>query len=118
MLNRFIGPLLFLAFAWFVVSNADARTIIAGVAIFLIGIIVFISLQVSNLRFPKPTKKTALFIPCVILVALFVYLEKRNAAYVAVIMLALGLLYVALGPLFVKRVEIHKARRDCAESDL
>ena len=86
-------------------------------AIFLIGIIIFISLQVSNLRFPKPTKKTALFIPCVILVALFVYLEKRNAAYVAVIMLALGLLYVALGPLFVKRVEIHKARRDCAESD-
>jgi len=37
MLNRFIGPLLFLVFAWFVVSNADARTIIAGVAIFLIG---------------------------------------------------------------------------------
>ena len=37
MLNRFIGPLLFLIFAWFVVSNADARTIIAGVAIFLIG---------------------------------------------------------------------------------
>ena len=37
MLNRIIWPLLFLAFAWFVVSNEDARTIIAGVAIFLIG---------------------------------------------------------------------------------
>jgi len=37
MLKRFIGPLVFLGFAWFVVSNDDARTIIAGVAIFLIG---------------------------------------------------------------------------------
>ncbi len=86
--------------------------------LFLIGIIVFISLQVSNVRFPKPTKKTALFIPCVILVALFVYLEKRNAAYVAVLMLGMGLLYVALGPLFVKGVEIHKARRDGGDSDV
>jgi phosphate:Na+ symporter len=37
MLQRIISPLLFLAFAWFVVSNNDARTIIAGVAVFLIG---------------------------------------------------------------------------------
>jgi phosphate:Na+ symporter len=37
MLKRIIVPLLFLSFAWFVVSNGDARTIIAGVAIFLIG---------------------------------------------------------------------------------
>ena len=37
MLNRMIGPLVFLVFAWFVVSNADARTIIAGIAIFLVG---------------------------------------------------------------------------------
>lgn len=37
MLKRIISPLLFLAFAWFVVSNNDARTIIAGVAVFLIG---------------------------------------------------------------------------------
>lgn len=37
MLKRIIGPLLFLGFAWFIVSNNDARTIIAGIAIFLIG---------------------------------------------------------------------------------
>lgn len=36
-LKRIIGPLLFLVFAWFVVSNDDAKTIIAGIAIFLIG---------------------------------------------------------------------------------
>jgi phosphate:Na+ symporter len=32
-----IGPLLFLVFAWFVVSSTNAKTIIAGIAIFLIG---------------------------------------------------------------------------------
>jgi phosphate:Na+ symporter len=37
MLRRVIPPLLFLVFAWFVVSNNNAKTIIAGIAIFLIG---------------------------------------------------------------------------------
>jgi phosphate:Na+ symporter len=37
MIGRIMAPLLFLAFAWFVVSSGDARTIIAGIAIFLIG---------------------------------------------------------------------------------
>jgi len=37
MFKRVIVPLLFLAFAWFVISNHDARVIIAGIAIFLIG---------------------------------------------------------------------------------
>ena len=37
MFKRIIAPLLFLAFAWFVISNDDAKTIIAGIAIFLIG---------------------------------------------------------------------------------
>lgn len=84
-------------------------------SLFLVGILIFISLQVSNVRFPKPTKKAALFIPCVIVVGLFVYFDKRNAVYVAVLMLIMGLLYVVIGPLFVKGVEIHRARRDGAE---
>ncbi|MCK5648414.1 MAG: Na/Pi cotransporter family protein, partial [Gammaproteobacteria bacterium] len=37
MLKRIISPLLFLFFAWFIVSNENAKTIIAGIAIFLIG---------------------------------------------------------------------------------
>ncbi|MCP3933417.1 MAG: Na/Pi cotransporter family protein [Bacteroidetes bacterium] len=37
MFKRLISPLLFLLFAWFIVSNNDAKTIIAGIAIFLIG---------------------------------------------------------------------------------
>ncbi len=37
MFKRLIPPLLFLAFAWFIITNSDARLIIAGIAIFLIG---------------------------------------------------------------------------------
>lgn len=37
MLKKIITPLLFLVFAWFVVTSNDAKTIIAGIAIFLIG---------------------------------------------------------------------------------
>ncbi len=37
MLKRIISPLLFLFFVWFIVSNENAKTIIAGIAIFLIG---------------------------------------------------------------------------------
>ncbi len=37
MLKRILSPLLFLFFAWFIVSNENAKTIIAGIAIFLIG---------------------------------------------------------------------------------
>jgi len=35
--KRVFTPLLFLVFAWFIVTNNDAKTIIAGIAIFLIG---------------------------------------------------------------------------------
>ena len=37
MFKRSIPAIIFLAFAWLVVSNEDAKTIIAGIAIFLIG---------------------------------------------------------------------------------
>jgi len=37
MLKRIISPLLFLVFAWFIVTSSDAKIIIAGIAVFLIG---------------------------------------------------------------------------------
>lgn len=37
MFTRIISPLLFLAFAYFIISNNDAKTIVAGIAVFLIG---------------------------------------------------------------------------------
>jgi CDP-diacylglycerol--serine O-phosphatidyltransferase len=81
-------------------------------ALFLAGVLVFITLQVTNLRYPKPTKRMALFIPCVILVALFVFLGARAAMHVAILLLSLGVMYIVLGPLFVKTVTVHKERRD------
>jgi len=80
--------------------------------VFLVGILIFISLQVSNVRYPKPTKKAALFIPCVILVFLFVLLPKQYSIWVAVVMLMLGLAYAVFGPMYLKGVAIHQARKD------
>ncbi len=80
--------------------------------VFLVGILIFISLQVTNLRYPKPTKKAAMFIPCVILVFLFVLLPKEASRWVAVVMLLLGLVYAVAGPMFVKGAEIHQAHQE------
>jgi CDP-diacylglycerol--serine O-phosphatidyltransferase len=80
--------------------------------LFLVGISVFIVLQVTNLRYPKPTKKAALFVPCIVLVGLLFYLRHELAAKVAVLMIALGLLYVFVGPVFVKGMAVHKARKE------
>lgn len=81
-------------------------------AVFLTGILVFICLQVSNVRYPKPTKKAAIFIPSAILVFLFVFLPKRYSIWMAVALLLLGLVYAILGPMFVKGAELHQAHRE------
>jgi CDP-diacylglycerol--serine O-phosphatidyltransferase len=78
--------------------------------LFLLGVFSFVVLQVSNLRYPKPTKKMAIFIPCVVLVILFVFMGKnmeKPAMYIAILMLIMCVGYIALGPLFVKTMN-HK----------
>ncbi len=83
--------------------------------LFLVGVLLFIVLQVTNLRYPKPTKKAALFIPMVILVVLFLGLglyQPRMGVRMAVAMIIMGLGYVGIGPLFVRGYAAHKARRD------
>lgn len=82
--------------------------------LFLLGIVTFIILQVSNLRYPKPTKKAGLFIPCIILVGLLFVPMQKFSVRVAVVILMLGLAYCVCGPLFVKGVAVHKARREAA----
>lgn len=84
--------------------------------IFLAGVLIFIILQVTNLRYPKPTKKAALFIPCVILVGLFYFLRPEYAVYIAIFMLIMGLIYAFIGPMFVKGMAIHKARKEAREA--
>jgi phosphatidylserine synthase len=85
--------------------------------LFLVGILIFVVLQVTNLRYPKPTKYMSLFIPCVVLVALLWCLRPRLAARVAGMMIGLGTVYVGLGPLFLKTLAARKARRGAAGGD-
>ncbi len=85
--------------------------------LFLTGILVFCILQVTNLRYPKPTKKVAIFAPCVILVALLFCPIKQLSVRVAVVMLMLGVCYVIVGPLFVKGMEAHKARKEARKNE-
>ena len=87
----------------------------AVATLFLVGILVFIVLQVTNLRYPKPTKKAILFVPCVILVALLLCLRLHLAVRVAVIMIVLGLGYIVTGPFFVKGVPAHRAHEESGE---
>jgi CDP-diacylglycerol---serine O-phosphatidyltransferase len=79
--------------------------------LFLVGIVGFIFLQVTNIRYPKPTKKWFLFLPCVALVALLWLLKARMAAWTAIVMIVLGLPYIFLGPLFVKKREKWKENK-------
>jgi CDP-diacylglycerol---serine O-phosphatidyltransferase len=75
--------------------------------LFLMGILIFISLQVSNVRYPKPTKKAVMFVPCAILVFLFVLLPKAYSRWVALVMLILGLCYAVFGPMIVRHMAAH-----------
>lgn len=85
--------------------------------LFLLGICTFITLQVSNVRYPKPTKNALLFGICVAMVAALMALSLSRdlnqwAVRLASVMIALGVGYIILGPLFVKGVAVHKAWKE------
>jgi CDP-diacylglycerol---serine O-phosphatidyltransferase len=85
--------------------------------LFLMGIVTFTFLQVSSLRYPKPTKNAALYALCAFLVITLLCLGLSDqlgqwAARLAIVMIALGVGYILLGPLFVKSVAAHKARKE------
>jgi CDP-diacylglycerol--serine O-phosphatidyltransferase len=75
--------------------------------LFLAGVIAFIVLQVSQVRYPKPTKHPALFIPMVLMVCVLFVPVPRIAVPAAVIMVSLVLVYILFGPLYVR----HMAKR-------
>ena len=86
-------------------------------ALFLMGIVTFILLQVSNVRYPKPTKNVLLYSVCVVLVAALLVLSQSKdltqwAVRLATVMIALGAGYILIGPLFVKGVQAHKAWKE------
>lgn len=82
--------------------------------LFVVGVVVLISLQVSNVRYSKPTKNPALFVPCVLLVLLFSMRFPYVTVPAAVILLVIGFCYVVLGPLFGKRPDAAEAALPCA----
>ena len=73
-------------------------------AIFITGVLVFITLQVSNVRYPKPTKHPVLFIPMVIMVGVL-FGPQRIAVPAAVFMILMVVGYIAFGPLYRRHVE-------------
>ncbi|MGI6783286.1 MAG: CDP-alcohol phosphatidyltransferase family protein [Aminivibrio sp.] len=76
---------------------------------FQIPILVMIALQLSNLRYPKPSNKPRYFAPAVLAVLLLWVLSETIAAWIA-ILLALGCLgYVLSGPTIHKRSAARRA---------
>ena len=69
-------------------------------AIFIIGVLVMITLQVSNVRYPKPTKTMLIFVPSIVAVALL-FFHVAVAVGAAITILVFGVGYVIFGPLFV-----------------
>ena len=79
--------------------------------IFLLGVLVMIVLQVSNVPYPKPTKLTVVFIPSIVLVALL-FVRNLNIAPKAALMIMLaGLVYLVFGPLYMRMVKLRAGRR-------
>lgn len=79
---------------------------------FLLGIVMFITLQVTQVRYPKPTKNAFLFIPCILLVIGLFMPQQGIAAGSAITIIILGLAYIFIGPFFVKGVEARRARNE------
>lgn len=71
-------------------------------AVFLTGVAVFIVLQVSNVQYPKPTKRMVIFIPCIVLVLMLFWPTPYVAISSAGIIIVLGLCYVLFGPLMFR----------------
>ncbi|MDD5484099.1 MAG: CDP-alcohol phosphatidyltransferase family protein [Kiritimatiellae bacterium] len=73
--------------------------------LFLGGVLVMITLQVSNVPYPKPTKIPSVFVLCVVLVLLLFFTGSRAATAASLLILGLGVVYVIFGPLFMRRMK-------------
>ncbi len=98
------------AFAALVLRPGDPILVTGPVAFaFQLPILVMIALQLSNLRYPKPSNKPRYFAPAVLVVLLLWVLSEITAAWIAVL-LALGCLgYVLSGPTIHKRSALRRA---------
>ena len=78
--------------------------------------ILFLVLQVSNIRYPKPTKALAGFVPC-ILVITFLFLRMQLAVAAALAILISCFIYAFITPLFPKHADLTTILDDVEEED-
>ncbi len=78
--------------------------------------ILFLILQVSNFRYPKPTKMLIGFIPC-ILVVLFLFLKMEIAVAAAMTILVSCFIYAFITPLFPRHTDLSAILDDADDEE-
>lgn len=78
-------------------------------ALFQAMILIMISLQLSNLRYPKPSNKVRYFAPAALVIILLCILSDVYAAWIAAPLLAGCFVYVLTGPSIHRRNALKKA---------
>lgn len=78
--------------------------------------VLFLILQVSNIRYPKPTKALIGFIPCVLIIT-FLFLQMQVAVAAALTILASCFIYAFVTPLFPRNSELSHLLDDSDEEE-
>lgn len=78
--------------------------------------ILFLILQVSNIRYPKPTKALIGFIPCILFV-MFLFLKMQVAVASALTICASCFVYAFITPLFPKHADLNAILDDSEEEE-
>ncbi|MDD3917802.1 MAG: CDP-alcohol phosphatidyltransferase family protein [Synergistaceae bacterium] len=83
--------------------------------VFQFLILVMISLQLSNLRYPKPSNKVRFFAPAVLAVLLLWALSETYAAWIATVLVFGCFVYVLTGPMIHKRSALRQQQQQHSE---
>ena len=78
--------------------------------------VLFLVLQVSNIRYPKPTKALIGFIPCILFIV-FLFLHMQIAVASALTICASCFIYAFITPLFPKNVDFSTILDDSEEEE-
>lgn len=87
--------------------NADILARGPASVLFQLPILVMISLQLSTIRYPKPSNQVRYFAPAVLAIIFLLVLGDVYAAWIAALLAALCLLYLIIGPAVQKRSQNH-----------
>ena len=113
----FIGLPITVNSSWIALSAFSAQIMYPAEHILVTGpvsyvfqflILVMISLQLSNLRYPKPSNKVRFFAPAVLVVLLLWALSEVYAAWIAAALVMGCLVYVLTGPMIHRRSTLRR----------